>query len=78
MLSIGYIKEKAFIYDNKYNKKNAYLIKGDKVIILDVKKALNNKWYQIYFKGKKNIIGWVNHNKIEYLSVPSKFLTQNK
>ncbi|WP_420911987.1 hypothetical protein [Muribacter muris] len=46
--------------------------------MLDVKEAFNKKWYQIYFKGKKNIIGWVNYNKIEYLSVPSKFLTQNK
>ncbi len=79
MVSMGYVKEKTYIYDNKYLKTKMYLVKGDKVLVLDAKKdpLTNKKWYQIYFHGKKDIIAWINANDIEYLSLPSNFLEFN-
>lgn len=54
-----------------------YLVKGDKVLILDVKKdSKNNKWYKILFPGKKSIIKWMRSYNISYLSVNSEFLTR--
>ncbi len=79
MISMGYIKKKTNLYDKNYNKEKMYLIKGDKVLVLDATEdSKNNKWYQIYFKGKKEIIAWVKSNNVENLSVPSKFLTFDK
>ncbi|MCQ9122248.1 hypothetical protein MUU45_002314 [Rodentibacter pneumotropicus] len=80
MISIGYIKKKTYIYDNKYFKTKMYLVKGDKVLILSTKKdpVTNKKWYKIYFKGKKDIIAWIDANHIEYLSLSTKFLEFNE
>lgn len=80
MISMGYIKKKAYLYNGNYNRTNMYLIKGDKVLILDTRedKTNKNQWYQIYFKGKKDIIAWIHSNDVEYLSLSSKFLTFTK
>lgn len=76
MVAMGYVKEKTYIYDNNYRKTKMYLVKRDKVLILDAKQdpLTNKKWYQIYFKGKRDIIAWVNADDIEYLSLHTKFL----
>ena len=56
---------------------NGNLVKGDKVLILDVKKdSKSNKWYKILFPGKKNIIKLMRSYNISYLSVNSEFLTR--
>ena len=77
MFSLGYVNKKSYLYNENYNKTDMYLVKGDKVLILDVKKdSKNNKWYKIFFPGKKNIIKWMRSYNISYLSVNSEFLTR--
>ena len=66
-----------YLYNENYNKTDMYLVKGDKVLILDVKKdSKNNKWYKILFPGKKSITKWMRSYNISYLSVNSEFLTR--
>lgn len=75
MFSLGYVNKKSYLYNENYNKTDMYLVKGDKVLILDVKKdSKNNKWYKILFPGKKSIIKWMRSYNISYLSVNSEFL----
>ena len=77
MFSLGYVNKKSYLYNENYNKTDMYLVKGDKVLILDVKKdSKNNKWYKILFTGKKSIIKWMRSYNISYLSVNSEFLTR--
>lgn len=77
MFSLGYVNKKSYLYNENYNKTDMYLVKGDKVLILDVKKdSKNNKWYKILFPGKKGIIKWMRSYNISYLSVNSEFLTR--
>lgn len=40
------------------------------------KDSKNNKWYKIFFPGKKSIIKWMRSYNISYLSVNSEFLTR--
>ena len=68
MFSLGYVNKKSYLYNENYNKTDMYLVKGDKVLILDVKKdSKNNKWYKILFPGKKNIIKWIRSYNISYI-----------
>ena len=77
MFSLGYVNKKSYLYNENYNKTDMYLVKGDKVLILDVKKdSKSNKWYKILFPGKKSIIKWMRSYNISYLSVNSEFLTR--
>jgi len=77
MFSLGYVNKKSYLYNENYNKTDMYLVKGDKVLILDVKKdSKSNKWYKILFPGKKNIIKLMRSYNISYLSVNSEFLTR--
>ena len=77
MFSLGYVNKKSYLYNENYNKTDMYLVKGDKVLIFDVKKdSKNNKWYKILFPGKKSITKWMRSYNISYLSVNSKFLTR--
>ena len=77
MFSLGYVNKKSYLYNENYNKTDMYLVKGDKVLILDVKKdSKSSKWYKILFPGKGNIIKWMRSYNISYLSVNSEFLTR--
>ena len=77
MFSLGYVNKKSYLYNENYNKTDMYLVKGNKVLILDVKKdSKNNKWYKILFLGKKSITKWMRSYNISYLSVNSEFLTR--
>ena len=77
MFSLRYVNKKSYLYNENYNKTDMYLVKWDKVLILDVKKdSKSNKWYKILFPGKKSIIKWMRSYNISYLSVNSEFLTR--
>ena len=42
-----------------------YLIKGDQVIINDVRYLKNEKWYLINYKGKKEINMWIKADSVD-------------
>ncbi|MDG2959675.1 hypothetical protein P7L91_02285 [Bisgaard Taxon 10/6] len=57
---------KQYLYNEPSKRTNMYLIKGDKVIILD-KKTDNSgqKWYFINYKGKKDINMWIKAEAVD-------------
>lgn len=60
------IKIKSYLYYNLNKKSNMYLVKGDKVSILDEKTDKNEeRWYFINYKGKKDINMWIKADAIE-------------
>ncbi|WP_423841526.1 hypothetical protein [Actinobacillus equuli] len=60
------VKYKSILYILPDQKTNMYLIKGDKVTILDEKMDDNNqKWYFINYKGKKDINMWIKAEAVD-------------
>ncbi|MCQ9122115.1 hypothetical protein BKG95_06030 [Rodentibacter pneumotropicus] len=60
------VLDKVYLYDSNGLKSNMYLIKGDKVSILDEKKTLDGQsWYFINFKGKKDINMWIKADSVD-------------
>ncbi|AFI85966.1 hypothetical protein BBH51_06545 [Aggregatibacter actinomycetemcomitans] len=60
------IKEKSYLYYDLNKKSNMYLVKGDKVSILDEKTAPNGQsWYFINYKGKKEINMWIEADSVD-------------
>lgn len=75
MVSVGYINKKSYLYDKNYNKTKMYLVNGDKVLILGVKKYnKDNKFFEILFLGKRVVKGWINSSDVSYLGVNSMYL----
>lgn len=62
-----YINQKSYLYssiEDEYPSK-MYLIKGDKVKILDESFTDSNKWYLINYKGKKEINMWIKADSVD-------------
>lgn len=60
------VLDKAYLYNSNSSKSNMYLIKGDKVTILDEKiDESGKKWYLINYKGKKDINMWLKSDAID-------------
>ncbi|WGE51694.1 hypothetical protein [Actinobacillus equuli] len=63
---MGTIIDKSHLYLPIDNKSNMYLIKGDKVHILNESVDKNNqKWYFINYKGKKDINMWIKAEAVD-------------
>lgn len=63
---IGFVKVKTFLYsepDSKF-RTNMYLIRGDQIILLKEKIDIDNKWYLIRYKGKKEINMWIKADSV--------------
>ena len=59
------IKNKSYLYKNN-QKTQMYLIKGDKVTLLDEKTdASGQKWYFINYKGKKELNMWIKAEAVD-------------
>ncbi len=60
------IVEKTFLYSKPVEdaKTKAYLIKGDKVEMLDVSEY-PYRWYKIRYKGKKTLVRWIKTNAVD-------------
>ncbi|TCP88663.1 hypothetical protein EDC44_1503 [Cricetibacter osteomyelitidis] len=66
LIKIRYIKNKTFLYNSFNDKTKMYLIRGDKVSILNQKIDENNqKWYFINYKGKREINMWIKAEDID-------------
>lgn len=52
---IGFVNKRSYLYTSPNSISKMYLIKGDQVIINDVKSLKNEKWYLINYKGKKKL-----------------------
>ena len=54
MFSLGYVNKKSYLYNENYNKTDMYLVKGDKVLILDVKRILKTiSGIKYYFQERR-------------------------
>gem|GEM_PF-5478162 len=42
----------------------SYLVKGDRVKLLDFKSIRSETYYQIEYDGKRTIVGWLNADDI--------------
>ncbi|WGE78123.1 hypothetical protein NYR82_04630 [Actinobacillus equuli subsp. haemolyticus] len=66
---IGFVNEKSYLYDSPFvsdNKKNIYLVKGDKVVLLKEQKDNKGRaWYFINYKGKKDINMWIKAEAVD-------------
>ncbi len=60
------IAEKTYLYSKPVEdgKTKAYLIKGDKVEMLDVSEY-PYQWYKIRYKGKKTLVRWIKTNAVD-------------
>ncbi|WP_241009049.1 hypothetical protein [Aggregatibacter actinomycetemcomitans] len=64
---IGFVNVKTFLYsepDSKF-RTNMYLIRGDQVVLLKEKIDIDNKWYLIRYKGKKEIDMWLKADSVD-------------
>ena len=60
------IREKSYLYYDLNKISNMYLVKGDKVNILDEKSSLDGQsWYFINYKGKKEINMWIKADSVD-------------
>ena len=60
------IREKSYLYYDLNKRSNMYLVKGDKVNILDEKSSLDGQsWYFINYKGKKKINMWIKADSVD-------------
>ncbi|OOF58073.1 hypothetical protein BKK56_00025 [Rodentibacter genomosp. 2] len=60
------VKVKSYLYYSLDKKSNMYLVKGDKVSILDEKiDEHGEKWYLINYKGKKEINMWIKADSVD-------------
>ena len=62
---IGFINKRSYLYTSPNSISKMYLIKGDQVIINDVKSLKNEKWYLINYKGKKEINMWIKADSVD-------------
>ena len=62
---IGFINKKSYLYTSPNSISKMYLIKGDQVIINDVRYLKNEKWYLINYKGKKEINMWIKADSVD-------------
>lgn len=54
------VKRKTYLHKTPNSKTRMYLIKGDKVTLLDEQTDNSGqKWYFIYYKGKKKLNMWI-------------------
>ena len=61
------IREKSYRYYDLNKRSNMYLVKGDKVNILDEKSSLDGQsWYFINYKGKKEINIWIKADSVDF------------
>ncbi|MBN6063573.1 hypothetical protein HYE62_04440 [Aggregatibacter actinomycetemcomitans] len=60
------VLDKVYLYDSNGVKSKIYLIKGDKVSILDKKNTSDGQsWYFINYKGKKEINMWIKADSVD-------------
>ena len=60
------ILKKSYLYDLSRKKTSMYLIKGDRISILDEKiDERGEKWYFIHYKGKKEINMWIKAESVD-------------
>ncbi|MDG2952950.1 hypothetical protein [Exercitatus varius] len=60
------IKNKVYLYETNFKISKMYLIKGDKVTILNEKTDdSGQKWYFINYKGKKDINMWIKAEAVD-------------
>ena len=62
---IGFVNKRSYLYTSPNSISKMYLIKGDQVIINDVKSLKNEKWYLINYKGKKEINMWIKADSVD-------------
>ena len=62
---IGFVNKRSYLYTSPNSISKMYLIKGDQVIINDVKYLKNEKWYLINYKGKKEINMWIKADSVD-------------
>ena len=62
---IGFINKRSYLYTSPNSISKMYLIKGEQVIINDVKSLKNEKWYLINYKGKKEINMWIKADSVD-------------
>ncbi|WP_143530878.1 hypothetical protein [Rodentibacter genomosp. 2] len=63
---IGIVNNKSYLYKHFGSLSKIYLIKGDKVSILDEKiDEHGEKWYFINYKGKKEINMWIKADSVD-------------
>ena len=62
---IGFVNKRSYLYTSPNSISKMYLIKGDQVIINDVKSLKNEKWYLINYKGKKEINMWIKADPVD-------------
>ena len=66
------IKRKAYLYKAPNNKTRMYLIKGDKVTLLNKQTdASGKKWYFVYYKGKQKLNMWIKAEAVD-IAAPLK------
>ncbi|OOF60053.1 hypothetical protein [Rodentibacter myodis] len=63
----GVSKNKIYLYDNPRDeyKTKLYLIDGDHFFILDEFSYLEQKWYFINYRGKKEINMWIKADSVD-------------
>ncbi|MBN6068336.1 hypothetical protein HYE54_06130 [Aggregatibacter actinomycetemcomitans] len=65
-LSSEIVLDKVYLYDSNAIKSKMYLIKGDKVSILDKKNTPDGRsWYFVNYKGKKEINMWIEADSVD-------------
>lgn len=62
---IGFVNKRSYLYASPNSISKMYLIKGDQVIINDVRSLKNEKWYLINYKGKKEINMWIKADSVD-------------
>ena len=62
---IGFVNKRSYLYTSPNSISKMYLIKGDQVIINDVRSLKNEKWYLINYKGKKEINMWIKADSVD-------------
>ncbi|MBN6070717.1 hypothetical protein HYE53_06385 [Aggregatibacter actinomycetemcomitans] len=65
---VGFVNKKSYLYSDASESTGVtkmYLVKGDQVLIKNVKISQNEKWYFINYKGKKNINMWLKADSVD-------------
>ena len=62
---IGFVNKRSYLYTSPNSISKMYLIKGDQVIINDVRSLRDEKWYLINYKGKKEINMWIKADSVD-------------
>ena len=62
-----YMNSKSYLYSkpNEINKSNMYLVKGDRIKIMDESINHSVRWYFINYKGKKEINMWIKADSVD-------------